>query len=205
MSPLSTSVVEKQQQHNDVAWLTESFSAKVVFEIARIRDLKALKFAISIARFAVLFTAWSRTEPFWMAWDSDDRSLIRLKATADTIQYEPEFLEKKRRVLGEEVFKRGHLGIPLGRQASPFIWETYESARQVQTRLAPPGPWDSRPKCARAGSCTVAPPGQTMISGYPAPAHVGGTTARRPPQKLVGNLDVSILHDCTTKVPGGRS
>src|SRR5262249_22150816 len=43
------------------------------------------------ARFAMLSTAWTRTDPFWMAWDSDDSSWIRLKATADTDtgQYDP--------------------------------------------------------------------------------------------------------------------
>ena len=35
------------------------------------------------ARFAMLSTAWSRTDPFWTAWSDDDPSWLRLKATAD--------------------------------------------------------------------------------------------------------------------------
>ena len=66
------------------------------------------------ARFAMLSTAWSRTDPFWMTWESDDPSWIRLKATADTVRYDPEFLEKERRALGEDGFKREYLGIPAG-------------------------------------------------------------------------------------------
>ena len=36
------------------------------------------------ARFAMLSTAWSRTDPFWTAWASDDPSWMRLKATAES-------------------------------------------------------------------------------------------------------------------------
>ncbi len=75
-----------------------------------------------------------------MAWDSDDSSWIRLKATADTVHYDPEFLEKERRALGEDGFKREYFGIPLGGQASPFTWELYEGATQVHTPLVTPGP-----------------------------------------------------------------
>src|SRR5258707_9319511 len=89
------------------------------------------------ARFAMLSNAWSRTDPFWMAWDSDDPSWIRLKATADTdtVHYDPVFLEKERRALGEDGFKREYLGIPLGAQASPFTWELYEAATHVHVPL----------------------------------------------------------------------
>src|SRR5262249_36633879 len=91
-------------------------------------------------RFAMLSTAWSRTDPFWRAWDSDDSSWIRLKATADTIHYDPDFLEQERRALGEEGFKREYLGIPVGGQASPFTWDLYERATQPRNPLVPPGP-----------------------------------------------------------------
>ena len=72
------------------------------------------------ARFAMLSTAWSRTDPFWTAWASDDPSWIRLKATADTTPFPAKFLEQERRALGEDVFKREFLGIPLGGQAGLF-------------------------------------------------------------------------------------
>ena len=44
----------------------------------------------------MLSTAWSRTDPFWTAWASDDPSLIRLKATADTVDFDPKLLEEER-------------------------------------------------------------------------------------------------------------
>src|SRR5215208_1946288 len=39
------------------------------------------------ARFAMLSTAWSRTDPFWTTWADDDPSWLRLKATADTVSF----------------------------------------------------------------------------------------------------------------------
>jgi hypothetical protein len=82
------------------------------------------------ACFAMLSTAWSRTDPFWTAWASEDPSWIRLKATADTepCPFPAAFLEQERLALGEEAFKREYLGIPTGAQASPFTWELYEWA-----------------------------------------------------------------------------
>jgi hypothetical protein len=65
---------------------------------------------------------------------------MRLKATADIVPFDPEFLERERRALGEEAFKREYLGIPLGGQASPFTWELYERATQVHVPSVPPGP-----------------------------------------------------------------
>ena len=35
------------------------------------------------ARFAILSTAWSRTDPFWTVWENDDPSWIRIRATVD--------------------------------------------------------------------------------------------------------------------------
>jgi hypothetical protein len=105
--------------------------------IAALRPMRARR---PEARFAMLSTAWSRTDPFWRAWDSDDDTWIRLKATADTIYYDPEFLEQERRALGDEAFKREYLGIPTGSQASPFTWDLYERATQHQQPLVPPGP-----------------------------------------------------------------
>jgi hypothetical protein len=88
----------------------------------------------------MLSTAWSRTDPFWMAWAGDDQSWIRLKATADTVHYDPKFLEQERISLGEDAFKREYFGVPLGAQASPFTPELYERATQVHRPLVPPGP-----------------------------------------------------------------
>jgi hypothetical protein len=93
------------------------------------------------ARFAMLSTAWSRADPFWTAWESDDPSWLRLKATADTVPFfSEEYLEQQRRLLGEHNFKREYFGIPLGAQASPFSWDLYERATQIQVPLVQPGP-----------------------------------------------------------------
>jgi hypothetical protein len=103
------------------------------------------------ARFAMLSTAWSRTDPFWTAWSDDDPSWLRLKATADvpgTIA--PAHLEQERRQLGEHDFNREYLGIPGGAQASPFGWDLYERATRIHVPLVPQGPAFGPPPEAQA-------------------------------------------------------
>jgi Terminase large subunit, T4likevirus-type, N-terminal len=105
--------------------------------IAALRPMRARR---PQARFAMLSTAWSRTDPFWTAWADDEQSWIRLKATADEIEtFLPEFLEQERVALGEDGFKREYLGIPSGGQVSPFNWEMYDRATQIHTPLVQPG------------------------------------------------------------------
>ena len=131
-------------------WIVADEAARLSDDlIAALRPMRARR---PEARLAMLSTAWSRTDPFWTAWASDDRSWIRLKATADTdaVHYDAEFLEKERRALGEHEFKREYLGIPLGGQASPFTWELYERATQVHVPLVPPGPAFGPPVQQRA-------------------------------------------------------
>ena len=119
-------------------WIVADEAARLTDDlIAALRPMRARR---PEARFAMLSTAWSRTDPFWMAWAGDDQSWIRLKATADTVHYDPKFLEQERRSLGEDAFKREYFGVPLGAQASPFTWELYERATQVHAPLVPPGP-----------------------------------------------------------------
>jgi hypothetical protein len=92
------------------------------------------------ARFAMLSTAWSRTDPFWNVWADDDPSWMRLKATADTVTFFSEqFLEQQRRLLGEADFQQEYFGIPGGGQASPFSWDLYERATQFHVPLVRPG------------------------------------------------------------------
>src|SRR6266699_835958 len=82
-------------------WIVADEAARLSNDlIAALRPMRARR---PEARFAMLSTAWSRTDPFWMAWDSDDPSWVRLKATADTADtlFDKEFLEKERRALGE--------------------------------------------------------------------------------------------------------
>jgi hypothetical protein len=119
------------------AWIVADEAARLSDDlIAALRPMRARR---PEARLAMLSTAWRRTDPFWMAWDSDEPSWMRLKATADVVAFDREFLEEERRTLGEEVFKREYLGIPSGGQASPFTWELYERATQVHVPLVPPG------------------------------------------------------------------
>ena len=107
-------------------WIVADEAARLTDDlIAALRPMRARR---PEARLAMLSTAWRRTDPFWMAWDSDDPSWIRLKATADIVPFDPKFLEQERLAMGEEAFKREYLGIPLGGQASPFTWELYERA-----------------------------------------------------------------------------
>jgi hypothetical protein len=93
------------------------------------------------ARFAMLSTAWTRTDPFWNVWAGDDPSWMRLKATADAVPllFKQEFLEQQRRQLGEHNFKREYLGIPGGAHASPFTLKLYERATHIHVPLVPPG------------------------------------------------------------------
>jgi hypothetical protein len=105
--------------------------------IAALRPMRARR---PQARFAMLSTAWSRTDPFWTAWAGDEQSWIRLKATADEIEtFLPDFLEQERIALGEDGFEREYLGIPSGGQVSPFNWEMYDRATQIHTPLVQPG------------------------------------------------------------------
>jgi hypothetical protein len=105
--------------------------------IAALRPMRARR---PQARFAMLSTAWSRTDPFWTAWAGADPSWLRLKATADEIEtFSPEFLEQERNALGEDGFKREYLGIPSGGQVSPFTWEMYEHATRIHIPLVRPG------------------------------------------------------------------
>src|SRR4051812_4148721 len=60
----------------------------VADEAARLTEdlisaLRPMRARCPSARFAMLSTAWSRTDPFWTAWSSDDPTWLRLKATAD--------------------------------------------------------------------------------------------------------------------------
>jgi Terminase large subunit, T4likevirus-type, N-terminal len=92
------------------------------------------------ARFAMLSTAWSRTDPFWTVWADDDPSWMRLKATADTVNFfTEEYLKQQRRLLGEHNFNREYLGIPLGATGSPFSWDLYVRATQIHVPLVQPG------------------------------------------------------------------
>ena len=135
-------------------------------EAARLDDnliaaLRPMRARCPQTRFAMLSTAWSRTDPFWTAWMSDDPSWTRLKATAEDVDiFSEDYLTEERRALGEAAFKREYLGIPASDQASPFGWELYERATQAHTPLVPPGPaFQPRPE---APAIPIANPFQNL-------------------------------------------
>jgi hypothetical protein len=116
-------------------WIIADEAARLHEEmIAALRPMRAAR---PEARFAMLSTAWSRTDPFWQAWTSDDPSWIRLKATADVPDVLPaDFLEIERRAMSEDKYKREYLGIPAGAHLSPFTWELYDAAIAKTYRAA---------------------------------------------------------------------
>jgi hypothetical protein len=120
-------------------WIVADEAARLSDDlIAALRPMRARR---PQARFAMLSTAWSRTDPFWTVWADEDPSWIRLKATADVPGlFSPEFLERERRALGEDNFKREYLGVPIGAGASLFGWDLYERATQILVPLVPTGP-----------------------------------------------------------------
>jgi Terminase large subunit, T4likevirus-type, N-terminal len=87
------------------------------------------------ARFALLSTAWSRTDPFWTAWTNDDQDMIRIKVTVDEpdCPLPQEHVARERKALPEADFKREYLGIPAGSHTSPFTWELYDRATHIFT------------------------------------------------------------------------
>jgi hypothetical protein len=120
-------------------WIVADEAARLTDNlIAALRPMRARK---PQARFAMLSTAWSRSDPFWQAWDDQDPAWIRIKATADMpgTDLDPGFLDQERRTLGEDAYKREYLGIPLGGGASPFSWELYADATSHHAPLAPLG------------------------------------------------------------------
>jgi hypothetical protein len=120
-------------------WIVADEAARLSSDL--ISALRPMRARCPQARFAMLSTAWSRTDPFWTAWVDGDPSWIRLKATADTVTFfSDEYLAQERRALGEHDFQREYFGIPLGATASPFSWELYERATQIHVPLVQPGP-----------------------------------------------------------------
>jgi hypothetical protein len=119
-------------------WIIADEAARLPEDLfAALRPMRARR---PQARFAMLSTAWNRTDPFWSAWTDEDPNWIRLKATADVIDFAPEFLAQERRALGEHAFNREYLGVPGGGEASLFTWELYELATHGHVPLVPAGP-----------------------------------------------------------------
>jgi hypothetical protein len=128
------------------AWIVADEAARLPENlISALRPMRARR---PQARFAMLSTAWSRTDPFWTAWTDDDPSWIKLQATADVTPslFSEGFLAQERRALGEQNFRREYLGIPCGGHVGPFPWELFERATERAAPLTPPGPAFGPPK-----------------------------------------------------------
>jgi hypothetical protein len=120
-------------------WIIADEAARLSEDlIAAVRPMRARK---PEARFAMLSTAWSRTDPFWTVWNNGDPSWLRLKATADVCGlYSEEQLAQERSTLGEIAFNREYLGIPGGGGVSPFGWELYDRATRSLSPSLPRAP-----------------------------------------------------------------
>ncbi len=106
--------------------------------ISALRPMRA-RFA-DTARFMMLSTAWSRSDPFWQVWESDDPSWVRIRSLADNNpRYSKAFLDGERANLGDTIFRREYLGEPLGHGASPFDWSLYDQATSRHQPKVPPG------------------------------------------------------------------
>jgi hypothetical protein len=120
-------------------WIVADEAARLDADL--ITALHPMRARCPQARFAMLSTAWKRTDPFWTPWKSDNPNWLRLKATADMpgMPFTQQFLDEQRQHLGEADFNQEYLGIPGGGNASPFTWDHYERATGVYAPLVPPG------------------------------------------------------------------
>jgi len=117
-------------------WIVVDEAAYVLDEmIAALRPMRAQR---PEARFVMLSTANTRTDPFWSAWETGGESWMRIQVTIDVdpTLYNQSYLDQERRALGEDRYKREFLGIPAGGPVSPFIWEQFERATQAPVHSA---------------------------------------------------------------------
>ena len=147
------------------------------------------------ARFAMLSTAWSYTDPFWSVWAGDDPSWIRIAATLDVAPdlIAPEVVERARRQLSEDDFKREYQGIPAGSQVSPFTYKLYERATQIPVH---PNMWDFFKPHIIAHDVGHTIDRSTAVVGGPsplAPDLIGIKEFGELPQGLSGNMRADAL------------
>ena len=151
------------------------------------------------ARFAMLSTAWSRTDPFWSAWENDD--WVRIGATIDVepTLIAPEALERAQRQLSADDFKREYLGVPAGSQVSPFTYDLYERATQ-----APVHTWDCFKFHIIAHDVGHTKDRSTAVIGGPnirAPGLTGMKGFEELPQGLSGNTRADALTMIDSRYP----
>jgi hypothetical protein len=69
------------------AWIVADEAARLDKDL--IPALHPMRARCPEARFAMLSTAWSLTDPFWRVWSGNDPTWIGLKATADMADVQP--------------------------------------------------------------------------------------------------------------------
>jgi len=151
------------------------------------------------ARFAMLSTAWTRTDPFWSVWDNCDPSWTRIDATLGVAPHliAAAVVEKARRQLSEDDFKREYYGIPAGSHVSTFSFELYERATQTPVH---PNMWDCFKPHIIAHDVGHTKDRSTAVIGGPSPLEpglLGITMFEELPQGLSGytRVDALALHD----------
>ena len=154
------------------------------------------------ARFAMLSTAWSRTDPFWSAWENDD--WVRIGATIDVEPnlIAPEVLERAKRQLSADDFKREYLGVPAGSQVSPFTYDLYERATQAPVHEM----WDFFKLHIIAHDVGHTKDRSTAVIGGPsllAPGLIGMKGLEELPQGLAGNARADALAMIDRRYPQG--
>ena len=147
------------------------------------------------ARFVMLSTAWSRTDPFWSVWENDDPSWMRIRATIDVEPnlVTPEALKKARGQLSADDFKREYLGVPAGSQVSPFTSELYKRATQTPVHRHM---WDFFKPYIIAHDVGHTKDRSTAVIGGPsllAPGLIGIKGFEELPQGLSGNTRADAL------------
>jgi Terminase large subunit, T4likevirus-type, N-terminal len=179
------------------AWIVADEAAQL--DPAIMAALHPMRTQCPHARFAMLSTAWSRTDPFWSVWQNDDPSWIRIRATVDVeaTLITPDALERARRQLNEDDFNREYLGIPAGSQVSPFTYKLYERATQTPVH---PNMWDFFKPHIIAHDVGHTKDRSTAVIGGPsplAPGLIGIKEFEELPQGLSGNtrVDAVAMHD----------
>ena len=153
------------------------------------------------ARFAMLSTAWSRSDPFWSVWENDDPAWTRIRATIDEEPnlIAPEVLERARRQLSADDFKREYLGVPAGSQVSPFTCELYQRATQTPVHT-----WDCFKFHIIAHDVGHKKDRSTAVIGGPnlrAPGLTGMKGFEELPQGLSGNSRADALAMIDSRYP----
>jgi hypothetical protein len=181
------------------AWIVADEAARL--DPAIMAALHPMRTQCPNARFAMLSTAWSRTDPFWSAWENDDWMHIRATIDVEPNLIAPEVLEKARRLLSEDDFKREYLGIPAGSQVSPFTLELYNRATQAAVHR---NMWDFFKPHIIAHDVGHKKDRSTAVIGGPsplAPGLIGMKEFKELPQGLSGNARADALAMIGSRYP----